>query len=288
MSTKIYNGYRLPLMGSRQLILFLHKLQKDLSRKREQMIHKTVAQNVATYYDQVTVGYRTPSFDQFIPSYLSHCVGTLRKRAEEVERTRQRDPGADFSFSVTFYPLTDKMLATIYVENNELRQLWEDENCVTDYHYQNQTDQPEDVTDAQWSQREKDWDKALLGKERTGVPAQDGLSFTFCPMGIGMYGYDWSKIESYFPSFAQRLEDRSRERFITEYLKEVCPDPKDFQYSMYINGQEQLETTVGQKRLDEIRDELRPILKEPLTLADVRMNVPGTLKEAPPKDTPNE
>ena len=43
-----------------------------------------------------------------------------------------------------------------------------------DFHYQNQTDEPEDVTDEQWKERERVWDKLLPG---SGNPSEHGFSF---------------------------------------------------------------------------------------------------------------
>lgn len=43
-----------------------------------------------------------------------------------------------------------------------------------DYHYQNQTDKPDDVTEAQWRAREQVWKKLLPG---AGIPAENALGF---------------------------------------------------------------------------------------------------------------
>ena len=41
---------------------------------------------------------------------------------------------------------------------------------VKDYHYQNQTDRPDDISQKEWSRRRKDWDIVMP----TGIPREDG------------------------------------------------------------------------------------------------------------------
>ena len=43
---------------------------------------------------------------------------------------------------------------------------------IKDYEYWNNTDKPDEISNREWNQREKDWDKALPG---LGVPAQFGI-----------------------------------------------------------------------------------------------------------------
>ena len=44
-----------------------------------------------------------------------------------------------------------------------------------DFHYQNQCDQPEDVSDSEWKARKQVWNKVLLAG--SGVPSEHGFSF---------------------------------------------------------------------------------------------------------------
>ncbi len=49
-----------------------------------------------------------------------------------------------------------------------------DDNFI-DYHYQNSTDMPDDVTEEEWLEREETWE-AILGGE---APAQRGFAYEF-------------------------------------------------------------------------------------------------------------
>ena len=43
---------------------------------------------------------------------------------------------------------------------------------IKDYHYQNQTDQPEDISDETWQERSDTWDKVMP----SGIPSKDGIT----------------------------------------------------------------------------------------------------------------
>lgn len=50
---------------------------------------------------------------------------------------------------------------------------WLSQPGVEEYHYQNQTDQPEELTNRQWNARRDAWDKALGDR---AVPAMAGFT----------------------------------------------------------------------------------------------------------------
>ena len=86
---------------------------------------------------------------------------------------------SDMESTLVLFPITKKKtLIMSYSENftNFFRSLCDDKSfCekyeLEEYHYQNQTDKPDDISSRAWAQRRKDWDKALP----TGVPSSDGM-----------------------------------------------------------------------------------------------------------------
>lgn len=53
------------------------------------------------------------------------------------------------------------------------------EECkITEYGYWDNTDPLEELTARQWNQREKHWNRVLVGKGKTGIPAIEGMSIT--------------------------------------------------------------------------------------------------------------
>lgn len=65
---------------------------------------------------------------------------------------------AEVSFGRT---KTGVLLAYGFFERNSYRKALLNSGLFTDYHYQNQTDRPDDVGAQEWKQRSKDWDSLL-------------------------------------------------------------------------------------------------------------------------------
>ena len=86
---------------------------------------------------------------------------------------------SDMESTLVLFPITKKKtLIMSYSENftSFFRKLCDDKSfCekyeLEEYHYQNQTDKPDDISSRAWTQRRKDWDKAVP----TGVPSIDGM-----------------------------------------------------------------------------------------------------------------
>ena len=68
-------------------------------------------------------------------------------------------------FSVIVFPHKNGGLYGYYLDDNVrgYSKLLMDSGFVEDYHYQNQTDQPEDITDEEWEKRGDLWDELLPG-----------------------------------------------------------------------------------------------------------------------------
>lgn len=78
----------------------------------------------------------------------------------------------DFSLSVNFIPLKDKILCIHYSNIMELNDAWKGLSEVVDYWYSNRSDADESCSDEEWLKRESDW---LLALESSAVPAQAGF-----------------------------------------------------------------------------------------------------------------
>lgn len=158
MSTKIYNAFYITPRPMDVLLTELRELRPKLERVRNKII----------------LGFWKSN-----ENYRANW-SRISDRAREVQRTSIRDPLVDFSFDLTFFPRKDKIMVMTFTEHNEYRKLLCDFFDAKDWHYQNQSDQPEEVSDAEWKQREKEWDEALPG---AGIPSENGFSFTYFRVG---------------------------------------------------------------------------------------------------------
>lgn len=49
----------------------------------------------------------------------------------------------------------------MYFGNTDIRRFIENHEMFEDYHYQNQCDKPDDISDEEWDKRESDWNDAI-------------------------------------------------------------------------------------------------------------------------------
>lgn len=191
MSTKIYNGYEIMIDRATlpQLRDFMSGMQgrirgicktlisKKLADISSQVADARILEKKGLSYDKSRkiVGkhdYCTHEDKHESPLYFAHQL--LENRYHKIEETGTRDPEFDFEFEVCFLPLGDRTLALLYTEQKAFVRAWEKNPLVRDYHYQNQTDKPDSISEKDWERRKSDWDIAL----GHNVPAQVGFAMT--------------------------------------------------------------------------------------------------------------
>lgn len=80
-----------------------------------------------------------------------------------------------YKTKLVFVPYKNKMLVMYFGDPAYSHIISDDTEHYLDYHYQNQTNQPDDISDEKWKQREKDWNE-VLGPDY--IPENHGLTFT--------------------------------------------------------------------------------------------------------------
>jgi hypothetical protein len=190
----------------------------------------------------------------------------------------------DFTDKIVFFPLTRrKTLIMVFGQTlqNVLYQLTSgditnDEKDfiekfeVEDYHYQNQTDPPENVPTRLYNKRERDWDKAMP----SGVPNRDGFVVFFSwdddfllsrslyrPQLIRKHRNDAEEIIYDFEKYIEAHMDE----YISQIAKEVCvawyrkknPNESAFEIIWNFNKQIKDEKTEEYKKYQELKEQIR-------------------------------
>lgn len=70
--------------------------------------------------------------------------------------------------------LTNLMQNIVYTSDNPEYNNIRNTYHIRDYHYQNQTDKPDDISDTAWDKRCHNWDKVMP----SGIPSKDGICIT--------------------------------------------------------------------------------------------------------------
>lgn len=179
MSTTIYNGYKLNsnynLVGLND---FLTKLRKEVTKVCEQEIFDRVVRQTLYYYN-------------FKQLYGSDAVQSMIEQTSQTEKTKERceiwkstlhndwydvylknyfkilSAASKDNFrrilqaELQIIPVEDKILVMFFGDVFVKKYLETKTDYFSDYHYQDQTDRPEDISESEWKHRCAVWDKAI-------------------------------------------------------------------------------------------------------------------------------
>lgn len=191
MSTKIYNAYALPT-GTDALVANLAVAEAVRATYRKLALSAVGLAAVLLRDDAVAT--RTERVETVVTALSGfanvtvadvnlalrpytvedHRVPNLRLAAAIVQainagaKVCHVTPAIDLLFSVSWMvdpaPNTDgghDHYVKLYTERQEYVEAFLEATSATDFHYQNQADQPEDVTDEQWENRRKTWERVM-------------------------------------------------------------------------------------------------------------------------------
>ena len=185
MSTKIYDAYK--LTNNYDLVSLntaLSDLRKQVTKQCEDLITNIVVRKfLKLQYMTLLHGTKCSiNTDKTTTSILEKMLQHDMKAAwgylyckttsdiADVSITT-RPSGYNFYNNLLLFPMQDKILA-MYFGNADIRRFIENHEMFEDYHYQNQCDKPDDISDEEWNKRESDWNTAI-GPDY--IPANHGL-----------------------------------------------------------------------------------------------------------------
>lgn len=142
----------------------------------------------------------------------------------------------NFSNKIVFFPMKEKLLFMVF--GNKLRHLmadlcFSDDNDsvifrksygLEDYHYQDQTDRPDNISKEDWKQREADWDKAMP----SWIPANDGIVIEilnserlYDEIYFSADNKRLLNINSFIPSKEERVDKIAYKSVKDKYVKDI-------------------------------------------------------------------
>lgn len=118
----------------------------------------------------------------------------------------------DFTYSVAVLPYKNHILMLTYGSSHpDFKSLIEDAG-FTDYHYQNSTDRPDEISESEWGEREAAWNCALP----TGRAVDSAFEFSLASWtDLLPVKHDSRLIRSCVPSEQQRKE------YVAQHLTEI-------------------------------------------------------------------
>lgn len=247
MSTKIYNGYQINLPNTKLLTLqqFCLTLSHQLNQEKTLLTAQNFARRLTFQLDRQTVKLSPPPEDG--KSLISSLWAEVRENYKETSYW-SKDPDFDFKVEVVFIPVKRKLLALYFGYNKKFLKIWEQHPLVKDYHYQNQTNRPQDISARQWLNRKKDWNLALPGP---GIPSENGLTFILCSDHIRPP--DFVDFAPYIPPLNERAQTCAREVVLNKkFQASTNSDP----FPKYQEALKFLQTDAGLAQLEQTYQEV--------------------------------
>lgn len=271
MSTKIYHGYRSPVMTLTELSEFSARLRENLQQKAKEIASGIMAELAVEIIDWITVSPDVAGLDKYVAPDNSHDVfsqnalSVAYRHCLERWKKKNRDPEIDLSFTVSILPVQRKICYIISTEQQEFRELWESMPEISEYEYYDNAARPEHISSRDWKQRKKDWEEAL---KYMGVPSMNGFTIDAVYAASPFYDVDRSKLGLFIPNFERRVDKIAVELAWEAYALDRHSHEKDYSDALYMRWLRGLKDT-DHELIDAKRKEVRLHLIKDLTAADL-------------------
>ncbi|MFI9629265.1 hypothetical protein [Streptomyces sp. NPDC052042] len=155
MSTKLYDGLRLVDPGT-SLFDVVATVSAAVKKTFASEADRIVAQEVARVVDDVA---RESGDSGSLSLFTTAGVHWAEQQRKLGHHSAFNDP---LRFSIVFGKASSgRVLVYPFYSGDTYAGALEKTGLFTDYHYQNQSDQPEDVAVEEWRQRQEDWNAVL-------------------------------------------------------------------------------------------------------------------------------
>ena len=188
MSTKIYDAYKL-VNGDNDLsslMMIANELKQDIEIEARKEITETLARAVwfakdlYAYYGKSILTKRKLLKEHDIERVVKHAIDddemSMFWAAYDRLEAYSQDKHLHLSYltktTIVFLPCKNEVFAMLFGNTNVAQKAMK--KRFVDYHYQNQTDRPSNITKTEWNKRKADWDIALPDD---AIPSHHGLSF---------------------------------------------------------------------------------------------------------------
>jgi len=253
MSIKIYNGAVFPVMSMAELLVFCQHLQKKLIVAKKEGMAEYWAEISTRLIDHESVKLKNPDTEKLKMKAWTNILDEIR----EHETRHERHPSSDYETSVVFFPMKDKFLAIFYGDNKNTLKIWEDN--TKDYHFQDQSDQPKEITKKEFRIRGKDWETVLESDGKDGIPSHNGFTFQFTNNDM-YFAPKWEEAKPFIPSLKNRVDELLLERAMSH----VRGDNKDIPWSEAMQLLGEAKTFIANKDNKSIISKWRQLIESRL------------------------
>ena len=158
MSTRIHNGFRLMGHSFESYLRYVPEIRERLQEKAQSLARQFVMNYAVMLYDLHQLGIGTHEKPR---SYLGAGFDAYMARHDNIERDHSSDPLMDFTAEVVLFPGNGYLLGVMFIANKELREIWQSQPAWEEFAYWDNSDEPEDISPADWEKRKRLWEEAM-------------------------------------------------------------------------------------------------------------------------------
>ena len=205
MSLKVYNAYR--LRKGVNLWTFVRDIRPKAETEIKTLLralYETAMADVDPASDEYAAALKRTGSD---PRARLNCVSeTLRKRYYDQAASRQRNPW-DFDVSIAFREWEGRiyMIKHCDMMMSHALDFLDADPRVKEYHYQNQSDRPDDVSAREWEERRRVW-----GPLTEREPWRDVLILELCSVATWWSVDPWLDMDSELRRAEERAERKAK------------------------------------------------------------------------------
>lgn len=225
MSTKIYNGYILSRISFMQLQKRVAETRARMKEGLEEECFKFLANIIADLADRIVLmGWPE---GQELHEERTLLWEAFFRLQDEFDKDDE-GVGSLLKCEAAFFPHKEGVLAMIFTRNPAFREVFEKTRGIKEFNYWNNTDAPEDVSEEEWTRRERIWHEVLPG---AGIPAENGFLVNFVS-SLPLFPRG-REITSYLPAKERRAAKWADYIVIRRKLDELAAADGEASFSSY-------------------------------------------------------
>lgn len=201
-------------------ILDLYCWEQKVYNKMPGDLHKTLK----AYFDKLNRDINEECKSPSDINYLDIIMGIetiMDEEQWEVEKTKYRNPTFDFKPAISLASFENKLYGMVVDEHDLFNHLIE-KGYIEDYYYQNQTDPDENVSEAEWNEREKVWNAIDY------FTFQVIIDYHYIKYGYLFYNNDLKKLDDCIKDIQDKVkESYIREKIIITLFQDVSDADKE-------------------------------------------------------------
>lgn len=276
MSTKIYDAYIFDKKYSiKQLDKLFLNIRKEISNLATESKTKFMIRKFVYFYDFLQIrgkdvvnenlSFFKENEEKSTRKHLKKIYTELLKEnyhyiflaldsyfdslVKENKNNSFGDVNFDFRCHLQVFQIRGKLMA-MYFGRDEFLDIILSHNFLSDYHYQNQTDKPNNISTEEWNQRYKDWDKAI-GPDY--IPINHGVTLN---LFNDTFGFDFIRKTNLKEDFIPNKKDRALAIVDTmsDYPNPPNSDCTPSEWMKYLRSEEYINWKKG--KIEEVEDKL--------------------------------